>query len=252
MIKYCKLCGAPLEPDMTVCPGCGRFLEQDAPDIAPSPDLSPEAHSEAPDPASDGPAAEDGRPRAGVPWEYDEEQADAPSGAPEQPAYGAQPQDPSSEQIPPVPPYPPYDAPQQPVYGAQPQGLPSEQVPPPYPPYHTPRYAPQPPVYAQPPAYYYPPDPRGYQQPPAYYGLPEQPEAISFGSYLCMSLIGLLPVVGLIYLLVQAVQGPGRPNRRNFARGLLTARLILFAAAVLLLFLGRIGMILQDLRYFYG
>ena len=61
------------------------------------------------------------------------------------------------------------------------------------------------------------------------YGQPELPEPISMGSYLGMSLWGMVPVIGLVFLLVWALDSPGRPNRRNFARGFLAARVIAWA-----------------------
>ena len=54
-----------------------------------------------------------------------------------------------------------------------------------------------PPAYAQRPAYYTP----GMQS----YGQPELPEPISMGSYLGMSLLGMVPVIGLVFLLVWAL-----------------------------------------------
>ena len=61
-----------------------------------------------------------------------------------------------------------------------------------------------PPAYAQRPAYYTP----GMQS----YGQPELPEPISMGSYLGMSLLGMVPVIGLVFLLVWALDSPAAPT----------------------------------------
>ena len=87
----------------------------------------------------------------------------------------------------------------------------------------------------------YAPGPNGYPLPPQYARDPryamqgEVPEPVSFISAFTMSLIGMVPVVGLVYLLLQAMQSPGQPNRRTFARGLLTARLIVLLVVVVVL-----------------
>lgn len=107
-----------------------------------------------------------------------------------------------------------------------------------------PRGAPEPPpVYGVPvlpyPGMYV--TPYGYA-PPGAYGANRQeyppngepPELVTFSSALMLSLIGLIPVAGLIYLLFQSFLSAAGPNRRNFARGLLTARLILTAVALIL------------------
>lgn len=108
-----------------------------------------------------------------------------------------------------------------------------------------PRYAaPVPPQYAPGPGMppYYPPVPWGY-------AMPEQPELIPMSGYLAMVLIGMIPLVGLVYLIVQAAGNQWRPNRRNFARGFLAARAILWAVFYLAVFL--IGVSAMARGYYY-
>ena len=100
-----------------------------------------------------------------------------------------------------------------------------------------------PPAYAQRPAYYTP----GMQS----YGQPELPEPISMGSYLGMSLLGMVPVIGLVFLLVWALDSPGRPNRRNFARGFLAARVIAWAVFFVLTFVLFLIMAVASPAFYY-
>jgi len=99
------------------------------------------------------------------------------------------------------------------------------------------------PAYAQRPAYYTP----GMQS----YGQPELPEPISMGSYLGMSLLGMVPVIGLVFLLVWALDSPGRPNRRNFARGFLAARVIAWAVFFVLTFVLFLIMAVASPAFYY-
>lgn len=129
------------------------------------------------------------------------------------------------------------------AYG-QPHAGPSPQTAaPPMPPYAAPgapQYAaPRMPQYAAPPAPQYaaPGGPYPYAPGSWGYGAPTQPDLVSTGSYLGMFLLGCIPLAGLIYLIVQAAGNQWRPNRRNFARGLLAARAILLGAAYVLLLL---------------
>lgn len=104
-----------------------------------------------------------------------------------------------------------------------------------------PQYAP--PVPQMPPPYpYYAPGPWGY-------GAPQQPELISTGGYLGMFLIGMIPLAGLIYLIVQAAGNQWRPNRRNFARGFLAARAIAIAAVYALVLFA--GIFMRVAGYYY-
>lgn len=116
-------------------------------------------------------------------------------------------------------PYAPY------MYGQPDAGTvppPAPQMPPPYP--------------------YYAPGPWGY-------GAPQQPELISTGGYLGMFLIGMIPLAGLIYLIVQAAGNQWRPNRRNFARGFLAARAIAIAAVYALVLFA--GIFMRVAGYYY-
>ena len=105
------------------------------------------------------------------------------------------------------------------------------------------RMAEPPPAYAQRPAYYTP----GMQS----YGQPELPEPISMGSYLGMSLLGMVPVIGLVFLLVWALDSPGRPNRRNFARGFLAARVIAWVVFFVLTFVLFLIMAVASPAFYY-
>lgn len=50
------------------------------------------------------------------------------------------------------------------------------------------------------------------------------------GSYLGMSLLGMVPVIGLVFLLVWALDSPGRPpTAATLREGLSTARVIAWA-----------------------
>ena len=144
--------------------------------------------------------------------------------APVPPAPGVPPM-PGVSPVPPVPPAPP--AP--PASGAQ--------------------YAPY--MYSQPdagPAPHYAAN--APQTPPPYpyapgswnYGAPVQPDFISTGSYIGMFLIGMIPLVGLIYLIIQAAGNQWRPNRRNFARGFLAAQVIVIVGLYALLILSLLFM----------
>ena len=83
------------------------------------------------------------------------------------------------------------------------------------------------------------------------YGQPELPEPISMGSYLGMSLLGMVPVIGLVFLLVWALDSPGRPNRRNFARGFLAARVIAWAVFFVLTFVLFLIMAVASPAFYY-
>ena len=95
-----------------------------------------------------------------------------------------------------------------------------------------------------PPPYSYAPGPWGY-------GTPVPPDLISTGSYIGMFLIGMIPIVGLIYLIVQAAGNQWRPNRRNFARGMLAAEAIVIGALYAFLILSIIFMRMNGSYYYY-
>ena len=71
------------------------------------------------------------------------------------------------------------------------------------------------------------------------------------GSYLGMSLLGMVPVIGLVFLLVWALDSPGRPNRRNFARGFLAARVIAWAVFLVLTFVLFLIMAVASPAFYY-
>ncbi len=114
-----------------------------------------------------------------------------------------------------------------------------------------PRYAsPAPPVPPTAPLPHYALGPGVPPYPPAWgCGMPEPPEFVPTSSFLGMSLIGMIPLVGLIYLIVQAAGNRWRPNRRNFARGFLAARVIFCAAVYLMVFL--LGVLAMAGGYYY-
>lgn len=127
--NFCKTCGEPLRPEMTVCPGCGR-------------PLAPQDGQKVP-PAAGGEPADDAAAGA-----HGAGEAPPPAGAPAQDGRGVPP---------PVPPYPgPPPAPGTPVYYTPPAGYGAPPFSPPpayvhegprYPaPPHVPRPQPQDPV----------------------------------------------------------------------------------------------------------
>ena len=69
--------------------------------------------------------------------------------------------------------------------------------------------------------------------------------------YLGMSLLGMVPVIGLVFLLVWALDSPGRPNRRNFARGFLAARVIAWAVFFVLTFVLFLIMAVASPAFYY-
>ena len=192
--NFCPMCGTPLAPGRTSCPGCGRLFDPEETLGTPEEPQASEA-SENPAPQRPGPAPQEEMPAPPA------EDARASSPA----AEGA------AAQTPPRPMY----APQGPVY-----------APPSPPQMGAPRYAP-------------------YRGPGGYHAS-EMPEYIGFGGYLGMSVAGLLPVIGYIFLLIWSFDSAPRPNRRNFARGLIVAKLImdvvLFVGAfALAFFIGMLG-----------
>lgn len=327
--NFCKLCGARLTPGADTCPGCGRWLTPDIPDVAPPTEnaAAPEQGAAAapplnalaanslqsetnlrvkhgappvnmaqvdpaevfqsffgfPEAAQDGAAptgsaaaaASDASERSAAAQEEEEiapaplgarDGADAaavspkaapapdapdlagksaapgaeipvsPTDAPEQNPFPAQ--DPAPAKSPaPVPAQSAAPAQNIPHYAAPPQDTATAQ--------NIPRYAaPVPPQYAPGPGMppYYPPVPWGY-------AMPEQPDLIPMSGYLAMALIGMIPLVGLVYLIVQAAGNQWRPNRRNFARGFLAARAILWAVFYLAVFLA--GVFAMASGYYY-
>ena len=66
-----------------------------------------------------------------------------------------------------------------------------------------------------------------------------------------MSLLGMVPVIGLVFLLVWALDSPGRPNRRNFARGFLAARVIAWAVFLVLTFVLFLIMAVASPAFYY-
>ena len=218
--NFCPICGTALVPGLDACPNCGRRIEPDEPDRMAEP---PQAQAQ--DGTRD--AGQSGQESGGAPAADLPESPvrEAGAGAPVPPIHG-------QEEAYPYPPQggSPVGAAPRPIYmPSRPEGTPGPGVPPP--------------AYAQRPAYYTP----GMQS----YGQPELPEPISMGSYLGMSLLGMVPVIGLVFLLVWALDSPGRPNRRNFARGFLAARVIAWAVFFVLTFVLFLIMAVASPAFYY-
>ncbi len=233
--NFCKMCGARLGPDAEFCPACGCRLEPQAgrdsalsgtaceggaPNTAAAPAVSSPAASAIPAAQPEPNAVPPAVPEApGAPAWQPAGGADAPAPGPS-PAPGAAPLPgtagapaPEAMNVPPAPQYSSYV---QNIGSAPPA-----QTPPPYP---------------------YAPGSWGY-------GMPVPPELISTGGYLGMFLISMIPIVGLIYLIIQAAGNPWRPNRRNFARGLLAAQAIAIAVVYGLVIL--VGILIGMTGYYY-
>lgn len=239
--NFCPICGTALVPGLTACPNCGRLTEPDEPDFLTEPAEEKAWAAAETDPL----APEKVQMSAAGTAEQTETAEEGPQNC-TSPVFGPGPQDsaplvsgPCSDgdtpPLPgidaPVPPVPPIQGPGEtqpyPPQSGRPTGTPPQPL------YMPPRPTGMPgsgnqPAYAQHPIYYVP-GPQGY-------GQPEPPEQISMGSYLGMSLLGMVPVLGLVFLLVWALDSPGRPNRRNFARGFLAARVIAWAVFFVLVF----------------
>ncbi|WP_367924373.1 hypothetical protein [uncultured Ruthenibacterium sp.] len=66
------------------------------------------------------------------------------------------------------------------------------------------------------------------------YAFCEGPEMLSVGTIVGMLVLGHIPLVGWIIMLIWGFERSSRPNRRNLARGILIAKLIEWAVAILL------------------